>query len=49
MTTVASKFTTLVRNRKLVFVIASVVAAVIGGKIGHPVKIKPLGLWDGPG
>ena len=49
MTTVASKFAKVVRYRKFVFVIASVLAAVIGAKIGHPVKIKPFGLWDGPG
>jgi hypothetical protein len=43
---VASKYTRLVRNRKLFVVIAVVAAAVLGGKLG--ITIHPDGWFDGP-
>jgi hypothetical protein len=46
VTTVASKYTRLVRNRKLVLVIAAVAAAVLGGRLG--IHIHPDGFFDGP-
>jgi hypothetical protein len=48
VTTVASTYTRLVSNRKLLLVIAAVAAAVLGGKLSLPIHIHPDGFFDGP-
>lgn len=42
----ASKYTRLVSNRKLLLVIAAAAAAVLGGALG--IHVHPNGFFDGP-
>jgi len=44
---VATKLALLLRRRRSVVLVVSVVAAVIGAKFGHPGHGQ-FGMWDGP-
>jgi hypothetical protein len=46
---VATKLALLLHRRRAVVLVVSVVAAVIGAKVGHPNNGHgQFGLWDGP-
>ena len=46
MSSVASKFASLVRMRGIALLVLSVAAAVFSAKAGGP---QHMGFWDGPG